>query len=142
MAGAMILANAVLVYPVPLMGGLDGLVLAMGVEALVVYGYLRRAHSLRWIAARFVLANLLSTLAGLQIYVAVGFSSRGLTEDRVVDWLLGVIWAFLVTILIERLAFADRKNPATSWLRWRAVLMGNVLSYATLVAVYLWLLSM
>jgi len=134
----MILANTIHAYPVPLMGGWPGLVLSMLVEYWIFWFYLRGLHSWRWLAGRFVIANVCSALVGIFIFVVVRYPPSGVARDNIESLAAGIGAAFLVSVLAERACFCDRSRSSPSLLRWRGVFMGNVISYALLVCIHLY----
>ncbi len=130
------LANTVHSYPAFYIGGPIGIVLSMAVEITALLFYLRRIRNPMWIFSRFAVANVLSALAGIPIFVTTDHLPSGIQEN-LVSLTLGVSIAFLVTVYIESVVFRFGCPRDQHRVLVGAVVRSNFLSYAALVALYL-----
>ena len=135
----MLLANTIHSYPAFFIGGWFGILLSMVVEFSSLSYYLRRIRSSRWIFRRFVVANLLSALAGIPIFVTTYYPPSGTAKDNIQSLSMGVLIVFIVTILIEGSIFLRRTSTSEKVAILRSVIMSNFFSYASLVALHLYL---
>ncbi len=133
----MMFANTIHTYPAIFIGGWLGIAASMVVEFAALMMYLRKFQSVRWIFRRFVLANFLSALVGLPIFVTTYYFPSGTAKDNIQSLTLGVSIAFLATILIESVVFLFGSQAGQRRELVRAVVMSNVFSYSLLVGIHL-----
>ncbi len=131
------LANTLHTYPAFFIGGWLGIAASMVVEFTAVVIYLRKLQKRRWIFGRFVLANVLSALAGLPIFVTTYYFPSGTAKDNIHSLAIGISFAFIATILIESAVFLFHSQPTEHYKLVRAVIMSNFYSYSLLVAIHL-----
>jgi len=137
-----LLANTVFSFPAILMAGWMGIAAALATELAMLWIYLGKHFRFRWILGTFLVANLLSTLAGLPILVTrYRFPSKPLFDNLASLW-IGVTLAFAITVFVEYLYFRRRsRTPDGHKLDRRplirAIFMANFAGYAVLLSLHL-----
>jgi len=131
------LANTIHTYPALFIGGWLGIAASMVVEFTALVVYFRKFQKMKWIFRRFALANVLSAIAGLPIFVTTYYFPSGTAKDNISSLTLGVSFAFIATIIIEIAVFLFHCQPVPRRELVRAVVMSNFFSYSLLVAIHL-----
>ncbi len=112
-------------------------VLSMVVEALCLYAYLKDFRSSRWILCRFFLANVLSAAAGPLIPMTLYLNRDNSAAINLSELTWGAGTAYAATLFIEGLVFLVPFGQEKSGRIFRAVVMSNFFSYATIVFLFL-----
>ncbi len=133
----MCFANTIHTYPAFFIGGWIGIFVSMVLEWSFLDFYLRKRKPSFWIFRRFVLANVLSAVAGIPIFITRYYYPSGDAADNLFSLWAGVIGAFFITLVIECSVFLSRSAGPERAALFRAVVMSNFFSYAALVAIHL-----